>query len=163
MACEARSGGLKTIWLANKEDITSFTLTGSLYSAVTMVVTKVFYKFEFEQDTAEVRESVSRENGSTSASHEVEFFTPKMSQVNRDAIQQIIDQSNCGIVAIVEDANLNKWVVGYSETFTVDRGLKISSDEALSGKALTDLNGDTVIIASQDNEKMRTFTGTVPV
>jgi hypothetical protein len=163
IACEARSGGVKTIWLANRDDITSFTLTGSLYSAVTMVGVAVFFKFEFEQDTAERRESVVRENGSIAATHEVEFFVPKMSQANRDAISEIIDGSACGVVAIVEDANGTMWVDGYSENYTLFRALKLTSDEALSGKALTDLNGDTVIISSIDNEKSRTFTGTVPV
>lgn len=163
LACEERSGGVKAIYLANQEDVTSFPLAGTAYDSPVMAVGKIFYKFEFEQDTAEIRENVVRENGSTSATHELEFFVPKMSQANRDAIQEIIDQSTCGIIAIVEDANGTSWVLGYSENFTVDRPLKLSDDTATSGKLLTDLNGDTVTLASNDNEKMRTFTGTVPL
>lgn len=163
VACEARSGGVKNVWLANVDDVTSFTLTGDDYSAATMVATKVFYEFEFEQDTAERRENISRENGSTVAAHEVEFFVPKMSSANRAALAQIIEQSNCGIVAIIEDSNSVKWVVGYSESQLLERPLKVTSDASLSGKALSDLNGSTVIIGSTDTEKARVFTGTVPV
>src|SRR3990172_6670630 len=115
--CEIRSGGLVKLFLANVEDVTSFTLTGALYSAVTMVITKVFFEFEFEQDTAEIRETVSRENGSSKVVHEIEFFVPKLTQANSDVLQQLLEQSSCGVLAIAEDANGNKWVTGYSEKY----------------------------------------------
>ena len=67
------------------------------------------------------------------------------------------------MVAIAEDANGLKWVVGYSENFTTDRALKITSDTTTTGKALTDLTGSTIVLMSEDNEKVRSFTGSVPV
>ena len=163
LACADRSGGLKNLWLANADDVTSFTLTGDDYSAVTMVGVTTFYKFEFEQDTAELRENVVRENGSTQATHEVEIFIPKLTSANRAAIEEIINTSSCGMVGIAETADGTKFVVGYSENFTTDRPLKLLSDTTTSGKALTDLTGATVIVQSIDNEKARVFTGTVPV
>ena len=48
-----RRGGLKTIHLANTDDITSFTLDATAgshgYTAVVMVAAAVFYKWEFER------------------------------------------------------------------------------------------------------------------
>lgn len=161
--CESRSGGLLQLWIANAVDVTSFTKTGELYSAVTMVGGKVFYLFEFEQDTAERRENVVRENGSGKVTHEIEWFTPKLTQESRDRLQEILEGSSCGFVVIAEDANNNKWVVGYSEKFLKKRPLKLQSDASLSGKVFTDLTGSTVILMSEDTEKDRTFTGSVPV
>ena len=151
------------IYLANVGDITSFTLTGSEYSAVTMNGTAVFYKYEFEQDTAEIRENGSFENGSTAITHELELLLPKMETTQRDAIQALFDQSPCGLIAIAKDSNGNQWVLGYSENFLKERPLKINSDATTSGKGLTDLNGSTIVLQSIDNEKARRFTGTVPV
>lgn len=161
--CEVRSGGLLKLFLANVDDIVSFTKTGELYSGVNMVGGKVFFEFEFEQDTAEYRENVVRENGSGKVTHETEWFTPKLTQTNRDRLQEILEASSCGMIAIIEDANNTLWVVGYSEKFLKKRPLKLQSDATLTGKAFTDLTGSTVILLSEDTEKSRTFTDTVPV
>jgi len=167
--CTPRSGGVKAIWFANAIDIAEagFATNGAgEYNAVTMESSKVFYKYEFEKDTAEVRENVVRENGSTKATHEVELFIAKLNKTNRNAIAQIIDASNCGIIAIVEDSNGTKWVLGYSESFRTKgerRTLALSSDASLGGKALTDLSGSTIILMSEDTEKARIYTGSIPV
>jgi len=161
--CESRSGGLLEIFLANEADVDTFTLSGSEYSAVVMSGGAVFFKFEFEQDTAEIRETVTLENGSTSAVHELEFFLAKLRTLVRDAIQEIIDASACGVIAIAKDANGKQWVLGFNETALKERPMRILSDTTASGKAFTDLNGSTVILQSLDGTKAREFTGTVPV
>lgn len=163
-ACESISGGVLEIYLANSADVTSFTLTGSEYSAVTMQGVTTFYKFEFVQDTAEIRENVARnDNGNIAVTHELEFYLPKMSTAQRDAIQEIIDCSPCGIVAIAKDSNGNYWVLGYNETALKERPMRILSDTTTSGQAFTDSNGSTIVMNSVDGEKARVFTGTVPV
>lgn len=162
--CAARTGGLVALWLANKHDVTSFTLTGSLYSAVTMASGKVFYKFEFEQDSGQRKEDGTvNESGAFSVNHSIEFYIGKLTQSNRDGLQQIADSSPCGMIAIVQDANNIKWVVGYNELFLSERALRLRTNAGDSGKAFTDANGTTVTIGSIDNEYDRTFTGTVPV
>jgi len=161
--CESRSGGVATIFLTDRDNVASFTLTVDLYTAVVMVGPAVFFKFEFEEDTAELRENGSLENGSTQMIHEIEFFVPKMTQTSRNRIQELFDSSACGMIAIVEDNNNNFWVVGYSENFLLKKPLKMLTDASGSGKVFTDLNGHTVTVQSTDNEKMRTFTGAVPV
>ncbi len=62
-----RRGGLKTIHLANTDDITSFTLDATAgshgYTAVTMAGAATFYKWEFDRGTAGFTASATRENG----------------------------------------------------------------------------------------------------
>lgn len=161
--CEARSGGLIEVFFANVNDVTSFTFAGGVYTGVTMVATKVFFKFEFEQDTAERREVGTRENGSSKYAHDVEIFLAKLKTALRDRLQEVMDASACGMIAIVKDANGLFWVVGYSEKFLKERPLKLLSDTTGSGKLLTDLNGSTLIVQSEDISKDVEFTGTVPV
>lgn len=166
--CAAHSGGLVEIHLIDRDDLpsdgTAFTLTGDDYSAVTPVATKVFKKFEFEQDTAARRETTTRGDGGTmSILHEVEFAISQLDSANRKAIQDLITSSPCGMVAIVKDANARQWVVGYSESFTNQRALRINTSTMNSGTAFTDPDNEVVILDSTDNTKDVLFTGTIPV
>lgn len=163
--CSARSGGLIRLWLANVSDVTSFTVNSTTgeYTAVTMVSGKVFYKFDFKQDSGERKEDGKMTNGAFSVDHSVEIYIEDLTQAIRQRMQDVADASTCGMVAIVEDANARKWVVGYNEKFLLERPLKLDTNAGASGKAFTDSNGSTVTLKSLDNEHDRTFTGTVPV
>ena len=161
--CEGNTGGGVNLWLANKADVVSFTEVGGEFTLAVMEAGKTFFKYEMEQDTLEYTNPVSRENHSSIINHNIEFYLTKMSTTQRNAVQALIDSSICGLVAIVEDANNNKWVVGYSSNFGTARPLKLASTEGGTGKAFSDMNGTTVNLASSDNELAKVFTGTVPV
>lgn len=162
--CAARSGGLIRIYLANEADVDSFTLNATTgeYTAVTMASGKVFYKFDFKQDSGERRYTGAMNDGAFSVEHFIEMYIEDLTQDSRNKMQDIADASACGMIAIVEDANARKWVVGYNEKFGKERPLKLETDEGASGKAFTDPNGDTVIMKSVDNEYDRTYSGVVP-
>lgn len=163
--CGPRSGGAVRVWLANVADVTSFTLnagTGA-YSAVTMVSGKVFYKFEFDQDSAFFKWSAALENNSLKITKMVEFYLGYITQTHRNRLQDICDASACGMIVIVEDSNGQLWVKGYTENFGAERPMKLKSIESDSGKAFTDANGSVVTLEVTDNEEPREFTGTVPV
>ena len=161
--CENNSGGIVSLWLTDKANVSTMTLSGGEYTGATMVSSAVFYLYEFEQDLAEMTNAATRENSSTLIEHNIEFYLTKMTTLQRNAIQALFDSSTCGMVAIAEDGNNNKWVLGYSENFGTRRPLKISSTEGTTGKAFSDGNGTTVNISSSDNELPRVYTGTVPV
>ncbi len=163
-ACGSRSGSVNKLYLALASEVDSLSLASGekFYDTITMTATNVFKEYKFEKDTAELRFSDSRENGSFKSDAVIEIMMPKLSQASRDAIQEIADNSNCGLIAIVEDANGNKWVVGYSEKHAKARPLEMRTNEGTVGKGLTDANGDTLILGCDAGEKFRTFTGTVP-
>lgn len=163
--CAARSGGLIELYLANVDDVTSFTLNSGTgeYTAVTMGSGKKFYKFEFKQDSGERKEDGTMNDGAFSVKHSIEVFIENLSQDIRNRMQDIADSSACGMIAIVKDANAKMWVVGYNEKFLKQRPLKLENNAGASGKAFTDPNGTTVTLSTTDNEYDRTFSGTVPV
>lgn len=160
--CGALVGGGKTIWLVDTVDVASFTFAGGLYTTVTMVSSAVFKKFEFSLDSMEIRENVDRENKSHKVTHALEFYLDKLDQAQQDAIQEMMDSSNCGMIGIVEDANLTKWVLGYSEAFLKQRPLELLTTVSTSGKLLGDQNGSLPTLQSEDADTMKTFTGVVP-
>lgn len=168
--CSANAGGVKNVWIGNRKDIASagFTLSGNDYNLVTMESGKVFYKFEFDEDSAEFRPASSFENNTILVNSELELAMSGLSSTMRARAQELLETSPCGLVAIVEDSNSVKWVIGYSENFpcnssTQGRPLKVRTIEGTTGKALSDTNMNTFILGSNDNELPRVFTGTVPV
>tara|TARA_R110002167_G_scaffold305358_1_gene509496 strand:- start:4179 stop:4718 length:540 start_codon:yes stop_codon:yes gene_type:complete len=168
--CSANAGGVKNIWIGNRSDIaaTGFTLTSGEYSAVTMEAAKVFFKFEFDEDTAEFRPAGAFENNTILVNSEVELGMSGLSTLMMARMQEILEVSACGMVVIVEDSNSVKWVVGYSENFptnstTQGRPCKARTIEGVTGKALGDSNIATLILGSNNNSMPLVFTGTVPV
>jgi len=164
-ACGSRSGSIKAIWIALAAEVTSFTLATSekFYDTVTMESSNVFKKYEFERDTAELKFSDVFENRSFKSTASLEVMLKGLQEDSRDAIEELAANSNCGLIAIVEDANGKKWVIGYTEKHGKTRPLELLTNEGTSGKGLTDANGDVLTLGCDSGEKYRLFTGTVPV
>jgi hypothetical protein len=161
--CALQSGGVKKLHLAIVADVASFTFATPDYSAATMVNTKVFKEYQFELDSFELKEDVTIENKCKKIVHSIVFFLAKLSSTLRAAVDEIATNSDCGLIAIAEDNNGNKWVLGYSENFLKVRPLYLKSGAGTTGKKLTDANGVTLTLEAEDNELMRLFTGTVPI
>ena len=162
-ACGLQSGGGKKVWLVEVADLTSFTLASEVYTVATMVATKVFKMYEFDPDTCEIKEDVAIDNNCMKVTHGIEFYITKMSATARAAVSEIALASACGLIAIAEDNNGVKWVIGYSENHLKLRPLQLKTAAGSSGKKLTDANGYTVKLECDNNEMMRTFSGTVPI
>tara|TARA_R110000803_G_scaffold59599_1_gene118354 strand:- start:1039 stop:1590 length:552 start_codon:yes stop_codon:yes gene_type:complete len=168
-----RRGGLKTIHLANTDDITSFTLDATAgshgYTDVVMVAATVFYKWEFERGTAGFTASATRENGSTMIEVSLEFYIPKVTGVVNHDLMELV--TSCGITAIVETyaddcatpALTYKFVLGWDEIFDETAYMEFTSGEETTGMALQDANGTAITITTQQGEYPREFTGTIPV
>ena len=162
-ACGLLSGGVKKLWLVEVADLTSFTFTTPAYSTATMVASKVFKQYEFDPDSFELKEDVTVENNCMKVVHGIDFYLTKMSATTRAAVEEIALASACGLIAIAEDNNGNKWVLGYSENHQKLRPLLLKTAKGSSGKKLTDANGYAVTLENENNEQMRLYTGTVPI
>lgn len=162
-SCTAKTSGVKFVHLVDEADVTTFGLVGEDYTSVTMDGGAVFKKYEFESGEAEYKETTNQVNGNGEVLHELQFFLGRMSGDSRTAVQEIIDSSNCGMIAIVTDNNGVQWAAGYSENFLKEEPLRLTSGEHTTGKAKTDISGRDVILTSSDNELARVFTNTIPV
>lgn len=152
----ANSGGIKRIYLANVDDVSGFTYASNVATVIAMVMSKVFYEFEFEQDTAEWRESGELVNGSSKYTEELEFYI----RLNNDTNRTILDalSNNCGFIAVVEDSNGTHWLLGASEGLGKERPLKLISDTTTSGKELTDQAGSIIVLGAMSQSKAVTVT-----
>ena len=161
--CGFQSGGGKKVWLIEPADLTSFTKTLEAYTAVTVAAQKVFKKYEFDNDSCELKEDVSIENNCLKVVHGLVFYLAKLGATARAAVSEIALASSCGLIAVVEDNNGTRWVLGYSENHLKVRPLMLKTAAGTTGKKLNDANGYTVALENENNEMMRLYSGTVPV
>jgi len=171
-----RRGGLKTIWLANTDEIASFTPDTTAgthgYTAVTMVApgTDLFYKWEFDRGSAGFTASATRENGSTLIEVTLEFYIPKVTGVVNHDLMELV--TSCGITAVVESyaddcgdgtaspvALTYKFVLGWDEIFEETAYMEFATGEETSGVGLQDANGTAITITTQQGEYPRQFDG----
>jgi hypothetical protein len=152
----ANSGGIKRIYLANVDDVSGFTYAQNVATVIAMVMDKVFYEFEFEQDTAEWRESGELVNGSSKYTEELEFYIRLNNNTNRTILDAL--SNNCGFIAVVEDSNGTHWLLGASEGLGKERPLKLVSDTTTSGKELTDQAGSIIVLGAMSQSKAVTVT-----
>ncbi len=150
-----QAAGIKELYAIDIADLTSFTLASgstSEYDTCTLVSAKFWRKFEFEQDQAEFRETVEGERGSYKVTHEVEIFVNGLAEAYRDAIQELIDNSPCGLILLVKDNTDVVHVMGYSADFLKTRPARIASVARTTLKALAEIPGSTIVLKSIDTD-----------
>ncbi len=168
LACndENRRGGIKRVFVINKDDITSFTASGSdhSYTACTLSSTDdKWFEIEGELETKLYSSEGSRENGSISYETSLEVFSPKMEKVKAKGINEYVE--SCGLVLIFETYNKatddNKaFVLGYDEILGTDASVKAQASEVLEAE-LQGQNGYTVSFAGKQAQLVREFVGSI--
>lgn len=128
-----------------------------------MESSKVFTLFTFDKDEAEYKITTVNEAGAIKYDVELSMRSKKLSDTLRTAIVEIATLGECGVVAIVEDSNGNKIVLGYGVSELKQRALQLTGGEAGTGKALNDFNGAMLTLATDTAEYPRFTTATVPV
>ena len=146
--CAANMGGIKAVYLANKADVDSVTITSDKVTAITMVSTKTFKKYEFARRTGSLSSNwqVNAENGTKFVQTDLLLVFNRMETTKR---VEIVALAQADLYAIVEDNNGKFWLLGYDEP------LVISAGDGLTGTARTDRNGYSVTL--QDNSKELPF------
>lgn len=153
--CSSNMGGIKTVYIANKADVTSLTVTSGVVTAITMASSKHFYKYVFAPFTSSMTSNwqVSAENGTKFVQTELTMVFNKMDATKR---LEIVALAQTEAVVIVEDNNGTQWVLGY------DEGVQLSSGDGQTGVNRGDRNGYTVVLQDNSAELPMTCTATVP-
>lgn len=154
--CNSNRGGVKTLWLADYDDIASLTESNDVISAITMKTGKYFYQYDLRPNVARMVPTAT-----TDASNGIAFVTTVISAAfaRMDAAKRMEVNSllKGNLVAVVEDNNGIKWYCGY------DHPVETTASAGDTGQANTDPNNYTIELTDNSNDYPRTFTGTVPV
>lgn len=153
------AAGLSRLWLADATEVDSFTTAGTAgaVDTITMVGTSVFYEFEFLADTGQLLEEGDNTNGIIVTQTINSVFKGK-TQEDRNSVEEMY-KCNCGLVAIVEDANGQKWFLGYIK----NREVKLLSFSADTGTALGEQSQVALVLQAITTEPALLFEATVPV
>lgn len=164
---ENRRGGIKRVFVINKDDITSFTVSTDpehAYTAVTLAATDdKWYEIEGELETKSFSSEGSRENGSIAYENTLEVFSPRMEKDKAYGLNAYIQ--SCGLVVIFETYNKetseNKaFVLGWDEIMGADAHVDAIANEVLESE-LQGQNGYTVTFAGTSAELKYEFVGSI--
>ena len=139
IGCLGNLGGLTKLYIANLEDITSFTDTGSDgdIDTITMVSGKVFYEIELLANTSDYKEeySFTPDSGAKFYKQIVTLKLPRREAAKR---QQLALLASGKFVLIAKDANGIFWLMGETN------GLYMSKNEGGSGTKQEDGSSYTI-------------------
>lgn len=141
--CAANMGGISEVYLANKSDIASVTVTSSKVTAITMQSSAKFKTYKFRPNTSSMSSNaqVNQENGTTYWQTDLLMVFNRMDTTKR---VEVVAMAQGELVGIVKDCNGLYWFLG------LENPLLLSAGDGLTGTARADRNGYSVTL--QDNE-----------
>ncbi|MFQ8805732.1 MAG: hypothetical protein ACLR8Y_12350 [Alistipes indistinctus] len=84
---------------------------------ITLVNGQKFTKYEFREDEAEYKETISLSNHSPIVTHELTFMLDKMGYEASASVESMLNTTLGGLVALVRTTNDEIFLVGYSLPF----------------------------------------------
>lgn len=141
-------GGLKSVWIVDKLDVSGLTYTSGEISAITMVTSKKFKKFEFRKGNANFVSTSTRNdaNGTVFVDTTLTMNFNFMETVKRN---DMVALTKANTYVIVKDNNNKFWFIGYD---TNTDGYVGGSVNANSGAAMGDANNYVVTLTAQTAE-----------
>lgn len=145
--CEANAGGVKALYFAPKDDVTSITLdsTGNKVAAITMATSKTFKSFYFKRGQANVT-FTGAVNDAGEYAGEDGVITVNFGRMDSTKRAQVAAMSIAELVCIYTDYNGISWLVGYDEPVMRAGG------ESTPGAERTNLNHYGLEFHSSDNQ-----------
>ena len=153
--CLGNNGGIKTVWLANWDNVASLTESSGAITAITMANSEKFKKYEFPRNTSSMSSNyaVNAENGTSYVETDLLMVFTRMDTTKR---LEIVAMAQGLLAAFVEDNNGNVWYLGHDFPVTINAG------DALTGTARGDRNGYSITLRDESAEPPMPFTGTIP-
>lgn len=132
--CRDSFGGVKRVLVIEFDNISSYTLTSGVISAITRVATKTFKEYKLVTFTGDAKTAGAhdRAQGTSTFKQTISFPINKMTTSVKQEIELLAKNR---LVFIVEDNNGTYWLYGK------DFGLMATTTESMTGVALADRNG----------------------
>lgn len=154
LGCKDSVGGIKRIYVSELANKLTLTKTAGVATAFTLATGKRFWVYDFEKETGEASETITRsdENGSTFYAQELKVRLNKRDTVKRNEIK-LLAANNC--MVIVLDKNGVYWLCGE------DSGMSLMTSTSSLGKAMGDFNGFDLVFSGREIDSMTEVTGSL--
>lgn len=132
------AGGVKRIWIANADDVASYTTNANgEITAITMVASKVFYEVQLKRNSKSFTEqfNVSEDGCNNSLTQTFTGNGQCRDQDTRNFLIEASQQSCCGIFVAHEENNGQVVVWGFLDDLNARLG---GGTQITTGTALTD-------------------------
>ena len=158
-----KNGGIRMLGLIDRSEVAGISSLGSMteFTSVTFEEGCCFSKYEFREDEAVYKETVSVSNGARIVTHELSFLLDKMGSECSAAVSAIAEAADEGLIAVVQTMNGDTFLVGYSQEFGKERPLRLVSADGTSGKQLSDGTSEVVTLRCTDVAKAKIYTGDI--
>lgn len=164
---ENRRGGIKSLYVANRTTVTSFTpdVTDHEYTAVVMdASTDNWFEIQGDDEAISYNAEGSKENGSSMQESVIEAQIPKLEKTKAKAVNQLFQ--SCKVIAIIEtyatdSAGVNiAFVIGFDEVLGLDAALEANVTSTVEAE-LQGLNAYILALNGKQAEVARQFTGSI--
>jgi hypothetical protein len=142
--CRNNVGGIKRVWIASRDDISSISITSGVVDGITFAQNQ-FWLYDLTRESSNFSETVNTnvQNGTTFYAQSLEIVLNKL-QVNTRNEIILLGQNRLCIV--VEDNNGKLWMLGYKN------GIDLTGGGSASGTGYGDRNGYTLTFTGSENE-----------
>jgi len=146
-SCDNNIGGVTKFYVSNYDNVTAYTLTAGLVTAIT--ATDPFVEFVFNKNSSSYVEDavISLESGSTHYATTTNLMIPRREVSKRNSLQ-LIAAGQADLFIILKDANGLYWVQG------LVNGSNLTAQGEGSGAAKADGSKYSLAFLSEEAEQM---------
>lgn len=148
-SCDTNTGGILKLYIADFENVTSYTEVSGEITAITMAAGTKFYEFQFNRNTSSIEETinVSLENGTTFFEQRATLVLSRREKTKREAIKKLAAGQK-QLAIIVKDSNNLYWFIGLTD------GAILQELAGGSGVAKSDANNYQLTFVAQEPNPM---------
>lgn len=139
--CEPNVGGIKRVWIACKDQVTTVTISDSMITALAPV--NIWHEYEFRPYTGNFTSTFTNDVtiGSTYWENSIVLQFTRLETAKKIEIEMLAQSD---VVVIVLDNNGKYWYFGY------DNPVYLTEGTAETGTALADFNGYNLTLTSTE-------------
>jgi hypothetical protein len=143
--CKDNVGGVKAVYIANKDNIATITEVSGVITGITMDAGTYFYKYDQIKETSNFAEAITTnvQNGTVFYAQTGEVVLNKLQTATRNEILLLAQATTC---MIVQDNNGKYWLLGKQN------GLDLTGGGSATGTAYGDRNGYTLTFTGSEQQ-----------
>lgn len=134
LGCKDNVGGIKEVYIANKDNIVPGTITAGVIQTITKNNSEVFKKYYFRKQSGQMTSTaaISDQNGTIIYTTDLALKFNKMEAAKQQEIMQL---AKGNLIVIALDNNGKYWYLGY------DNEVIVSANVGATGTNMVDANG----------------------
>lgn len=161
--CEKIVGGIKSVALVNVQDVeqVKYDYVKNTCKEIVLKTNRKFAHYQFKEDEASYSEQLSRNATAVTVAHRLVLLLERVNSTSKNAVSELLEASNDGVIAVLVDASGLSWVVGHSVRFAGERPLKLARVATSTKERLSQKPEFEITLESYDDSLAVAFVGKI--